>query len=128
MGRPDGEPVVKSPAAIAVPILHGLKDFQELGEFRELLKSTQIGKVVNAFRKHPNSECSATARQLVASWKAAITQPAKKKQSRRSTTEGKAPEDTGAPAATSVSAERAPVAASEPDAVVEEAEVSESKP
>jgi len=132
--RPDGEPVLKSPAAVAAPILHGLKDFQEFGEFRELLKSTQIGKVVNAFRKHPNSEVSATARQLVTSWKAAITQPVKKKQSRRKSTEGKSPqgkngkEAEGALAATAATTENVPVAeAPKPDAVGEGEEISESK-
>merc|ERR1712176_1291094 len=44
---PDGEPVVKAPAAVARPILEGLKAFQGMDSFRELLKTTSIGKVIN---------------------------------------------------------------------------------
>merc|ERR1712048_1461781 len=107
----------------------------DLGEFRELLKSTQIGKVVNAFRKHPNSEVSATAKQLVTCWKAAITQPVKKKSTfKRKSTDSKTRESTngketeGAPAAAPASIEDPHVdEVPKPDAVGEGAEGAESK-
>jgi len=85
--KSDGHPVVKSPTSVAMPILEGLKSFEELDEFRELLKSTQIGKVVNAFRHHADPQVSSTAKQLVTMWKVAMNKKAKKSGSADKTAE-----------------------------------------
>jgi hypothetical protein len=78
--RPDSdEPVVRSPAPVAVPILEGLTSFQDIPEFKELLRSTKIGKVVNAFRHHPNGEVAKAAKELVNGWKAALMSGASQK-------------------------------------------------
>lgn len=78
--RPDSdEPMVRSPAPVAVPILEGLKAFQDIPQFRDLLRTTKIGKVVNAFRHHPNSEVAKAAKELVNGWKAALTSVAGQK-------------------------------------------------
>ena len=72
------EPVVRSPQSVALPILMGMKGFQDMRNFRELLKSTKIGKVVNAFRHHPSPEVAKIAKDLVASWKVALAAGKKK--------------------------------------------------
>jgi len=66
------DPVLRAPQAIALPILKGLKNLEEMNSFRTLLKNTKIGKVVNAYRNHPNSEVAKAAKDLVTSWRTAI--------------------------------------------------------
>ena len=58
------EPLVKSPVPVAKPILEGLQAFKEKNEFRELLKTTKIGQIVNAFRHHPNADLAKAQRTL----------------------------------------------------------------
>jgi len=65
-------PVVVSPTAVAAPILEGLKAMQGMHNFKELLRTTKIGKVVNCFRHHQSPEIAKASKELVSSWKAAI--------------------------------------------------------
>eukprot|EP00928_Gymnodinium_smaydae_P053727 TRINITY_DN37653_c0_g1_i1.p1 TRINITY_DN37653_c0_g1~~TRINITY_DN37653_c0_g1_i1.p1 ORF type:complete len:537 (-),score=180.21 TRINITY_DN37653_c0_g1_i1:411-1973(-) len=67
-----GEPVVRSPASVALPILNGLKALHENKEFHSMMKSTKIGKVINGLRRHPSAEVSGLSKELLATWKATV--------------------------------------------------------
>eukprot|EP00929_Paragymnodinium_shiwhaense_P001935 TRINITY_DN102141_c0_g1_i1.p1 TRINITY_DN102141_c0_g1~~TRINITY_DN102141_c0_g1_i1.p1 ORF type:complete len:502 (-),score=165.33 TRINITY_DN102141_c0_g1_i1:42-1547(-) len=66
------QPVVRAPAEVALPILEGLRSFQNMEDFRSLLKTTKIGKVINSFRHHPDGAVAKTSKELLMCWKAAI--------------------------------------------------------
>lgn len=70
--RPEGvEPVLRSPSAVALPTLQALGALTQRKELRELLRATQVGKVVSALRHHPSSDVAAAAKELLAAWKSA---------------------------------------------------------
>merc|ERR1712012_1144042 len=48
-----GGPIVRCPASVAGPLLQELRSLRFMENFHEILKSTQIGKVVNSYRHHP---------------------------------------------------------------------------
>lgn len=66
-----GEPLVRAPAAVVLPIFAGLRALAGLPDFVALLKQTSIGKVVAGYRHDPNQEVGKAAKDLVMSWKAA---------------------------------------------------------
>jgi len=96
----DGDPIMRSPASISLPILEGLKALENMEDFRNLLKSTQIGKVVNNFRHHPSPEVSSAAKALVVGWKTRAAQKDKTPREAKKKTLGRTPTDSsvGAPA------------------------------
>ncbi|CAK0902628.1 unnamed protein product, partial [Prorocentrum cordatum] len=67
-----GAPVMWPPAAVAAPILEGLKALEGSPGLHDALRGTRIGKVVNGYRNNPCKEVAQAARDLVASWKAAV--------------------------------------------------------
>lgn len=74
MGLQEGSssaPLVRVPAALALPLLDALLALEGSPSFHNALRKTQIGKVVNAYRGHPKQGVAQAARDLVASWKAA---------------------------------------------------------
>merc|ERR1712151_244980 len=66
-----GRPIVRCPTSIAGSLLQELKSLKSMGNLNEILKSTQIGKVVNSYRHHPSPKISEAARELVTGWKEA---------------------------------------------------------
>lgn len=70
--RPDsGELVLRAPAAIVVPIFEALRALEDRTDLVQLLKDTGLGKVVAAYRHHPNQKVANMSRDVVNSWKAA---------------------------------------------------------
>ena len=65
----DHQPVVRAPASLAGPILSALRNVDAIPHFRETLKTSTLGRTVNAFRSHQNPEISKLAKELVSSWK-----------------------------------------------------------
>jgi len=63
--------LVRVPAAVAAPILEGLRALEGTPTFHDALRSTPVGKVVNGYRHHPSAEVAGVAKDLVAAWKAA---------------------------------------------------------
>jgi len=71
-GSPEaGTPVVRASVTVLAPILEGLKEVHKLDGFREILKRTGLGKILNSFRHHPVGEIAKTCRELVANLKVA---------------------------------------------------------
>lgn len=68
-----GGPFVRCPTSLVGPLLQELKSLRTMEEFHEILKSTQIGKVVNSYRHHPSPKISQEAKELVAGWRDAAT-------------------------------------------------------
>jgi len=74
------EPIFRAPAKICLRVFNGLQHFHQKSIFREAMKQTQIGKVVNCMRRHENTEVGKLARTLVQEWKVACArkEPASK--------------------------------------------------
>lgn len=70
-GSGERGPAVRVPSEVAGPLLEGLKALKNSPAFHDALRSTNVGKVVNAYRHHPSAEVAAAAKALLASWKAA---------------------------------------------------------
>jgi len=73
--RSEGSGLVAfAPAAVAGPVLAGLASLADSvgGALPGLLRETQLGKVVNAYRNHTNAELARVARELVVAWKEAV--------------------------------------------------------
>merc|ERR1712113_307751 len=51
----DPKPILRSPQVVVMPLLAGLKDLEKQKNFRELLRTTNLGKAVNSLRLHPPS-------------------------------------------------------------------------
>jgi len=66
-----GEPVVRAPSSVIVPLFEGLSAMAKLPNLRNILRETQIGKVIAGYRHHPNAEIAKVAKELVTSWKSA---------------------------------------------------------
>jgi len=66
-----GEPLVRAPPSVALPIMCGLSEFENMECFREQLVKTQLGKVVNAFKASPAADVAKVARELVTNWRLA---------------------------------------------------------
>lgn len=77
--KPNGEPVLRSPWAVAGTVLQSLKALEKLPDLKQLLKDTQIGKTVNIFRQHPDEDCARAAKELITSWKTACQDPGAKR-------------------------------------------------
>jgi len=91
--RPDGqEPVLRSPWAVAAPVLRGLKSLEALTDLKQLLRETQIGKVVNIFRHHPDADAAKAAKDLVTAWKAACQDQGTKRAAANGASAGAEPE------------------------------------
>lgn len=63
--------MLRSPWAVAAPVLQGLKALEGLPDLKHLLRETQIGKVVNILRHHPEADAAKASKDLVMAWKAA---------------------------------------------------------
>eukprot|EP00971_Amphidinium_carterae_P174720 3463077-Amphidinium_carterae.1 len=73
--RQDGTLVVNPPVGLAVSVLKKLQHMEERSgdTLRDLLRDSDLGKVVNGLRKNDNSEVAALAKSLLVSWKSACS-------------------------------------------------------
>ena len=99
----DHQPVVRAPASLAGPILSALRNVDAIPHFRETLKTSTLGRTVNAFRSHQNPEISKLAKELVSSWKKVLqrgpspeTRQIRKDNKRRERDEARAEEEEAA--------------------------------
>jgi len=61
------------PTVLAGPFLESLGDFHVAAgsRFSEILRTTQLGKIVNGYRNHPKPDVAKRARELVTVWREA---------------------------------------------------------
>lgn len=69
-----GEIVVKPPVNQALPLMKSLRQLSTWTSLKQHLQKTKLGRVVNALRRHPDSEVAGLARELMESWKEACQQ------------------------------------------------------
>uniref|UniRef100_A0A7S1F805 TFIIS N-terminal domain-containing protein n=1 Tax=Noctiluca scintillans TaxID=2966 RepID=A0A7S1F805_NOCSC len=77
------DPIVRSPAVVALPVLEALSKLEEAEDFRYLLKDTNVGKVINNFRHHSHAEVAKKSKALIASWRAAAAKPLTKEEKKK---------------------------------------------
>ncbi|CAE8658766.1 unnamed protein product, partial [Polarella glacialis] len=70
--KQDGDLLIKPPSSVALPVLRGLKTLDFFPSLKNLLKSSQVGKVVNCLRRHSDPEVVRTSRDLLDGWKAVM--------------------------------------------------------
>jgi len=74
----DGELVAKPPAEVALPILRGMRASESFDGLKNILKTSQVGKIVNGLRRHPDPDVARAAKELIEGWRAACAKPAAK--------------------------------------------------